>query len=143
MGLVNQLTGIIYPSLCSTFGIFMLRQFMETIPNELLDAARIDGAGEWRIFTTLIIPLTTAPMAALGVFAFLGQWDNFLWPMVVLNSPDKQTLPLLLNGLRSYYWTSYELWCAGSMLTVIPVMIIYAFASKYMIKGVAMSGMKL
>jgi multiple sugar transport system permease protein len=126
----------------STFGIFMMRQFMESIPFELIDAARIDGASEWRIFFRLVLPMSTAPMAALAVFIFLGNWDGYLWPLVVLNSPDKQTLPLVLAGLRSLYWTRYEMWATGSMLTVTPVMIIYAFASRYFIQGIAMTGLK-
>ena len=120
----------------------MMRQFMETLPSELIDAARIDGASEWRIFFQIVIPLSTAPLAALGIFIFLGSWDNFLWPLVVLNSPEKYTIPLLLNGLKSLYWTRYDMWAAGSMLTVVPVLIIYAFASKYFIRGLAMTGMK-
>jgi multiple sugar transport system permease protein len=143
MQIHNNLMGIIVTGFWSTFGIFMLRQFMETIPNEMLDAARIDGSSEWRIFLQIIIPLSGAPMAALTIFNFLGNWDSFLWPLVVLNSPEKQTIPLVLAGLRSLYWTRYDMWSAGSMLTVVPIMILYAFASKHMIKGIAMSGMKL
>ncbi|MCX6047712.1 MAG: carbohydrate ABC transporter permease [Chloroflexi bacterium] len=142
LGLANSLGGIIITGLWSTFGIFMLRQFMETIPFELIDAARIDGASEWRIFLQIIIPLSGAPLAALAVFAFLGNWDSYLWPLVVLSSPEKQTLPLVLAGLRNLWWTRYEMWSAGSMLTVIPVMLVYAFASKYFIRGIAMTGIK-
>ena len=142
IGLSNSLGGIIITGLWSTFGIFMMRQFMETIPFELLDAARIDGASEWRIFFQIVMPLATAPMAALGVFTFLANWDSYLWPLVVLNSPEKQTIPLILAGLRSLYWTRYDMWAAGSMLTVVPVMIIYAFASKWFIRGIAMTGIK-
>lgn len=141
-GLANQLGGIIITGLWSSFGMFMLRQFMESIPFELLDAARIDGASEWRIFGQIVLPLSTAPMAALAVFAFLGNWDSYLWPLVVLSSPDKQTLPLVLAGLRNLWWTRYEMWSAGSMLTVVPVMILYSLASKYFIRGIAMTGLK-
>ena len=142
IGLSNSLGGIIITGLWSTFGIFMMRQFMETIPFELLDAARIDGASEWRIFFQIVMPLATAPMAALGVFTFLANWDSYLWPLVVLNSPEKQTIPLILAGLRSLYWTRYDMWAAGSMLTVVPMMIIYAFASKWFIRGIAMTRIK-
>jgi multiple sugar transport system permease protein len=138
----NQLSGIIVTGLWSTFGLFLMRQFMESIPSELLDAARIDGASEWRIFFTLVLPMSTSALSALTVFIFLFNWDNFLWPLVVLNSPGKQTLPLVLAGLRSLYWTRYEMWAAGSMLTVVPVMLIYIFASKYFIRGLAMTGLK-
>ncbi len=142
LGLANNLGGIIITGLWSSFGMFMLRQFMESIPSELIDAARIDGAAEWRIFGQIVLPLSGAPLAALAVFTFLGNWDSYLWPLVVLSSPDKQTLPLVLAGLRNLWWTRYEMWAAGSMLTVIPVMIIYSLASKYFIRGIAMTGLK-
>ena len=142
LGLNNELSGVIVVALWSTFGMFMMRQFMSTIPSELIDAARIDGAGEWRIFLGIVMPLSTAPMGALAVFTFLGSWDNFLWPLVVLSSPEKQTLPILLAGLRSLYWTRYDMWTAGSMMTIIPVMLLYIAASKYFIRGVAMTGIK-
>ncbi|MDI7277188.1 MAG: carbohydrate ABC transporter permease [Anaerolineae bacterium] len=142
LGLINQLGGIIVTGFWSTFGVFMMRQFMETIPSEIIDAARIDGAGEPRIFFTIIIPMAAAPMAALAIFGFMDNWDSFLWPLVVLNSPNKQTLPLVIAGLRSLYWTRYEMWATGSMLSVVPVMAVYALASKYFIRGIAMSGLK-
>jgi multiple sugar transport system permease protein len=143
LGLTDKLAGVIVTGLCSTFGIFMMRQFMESIPNDLIDAGRIDGASEWWIFLRVILPLAGAPLAALAVFTFLGTWDSFMWPMVVLTSPTNRTLPLVLAGLRSLYWSRYELYAAGSMLTVIPVMILYAAASKQFVRGVAMTGLKL
>ena len=142
LGLQNQLAGIIVTGVWSTFGMFMMRQFMESIPSELIDAARIDGSSEFRIYSQIIIPLSAAPLAALAVFTFLAQWDNYLWPLVVINSPDKQTLPLLLAGLRSLYWSRYDLWTAGSMLTILPVMTLYIFASRHFIQGVAMTGIR-
>ncbi|MXZ40296.1 MAG: carbohydrate ABC transporter permease [Caldilineaceae bacterium SB0666_bin_21] len=142
LNLVNKLWGFIITGLWSTFGVFLMRQFMEVIPYEYLDAARIDGASEWRIFFTIIIPLSTSPMAALGIFAFLANWDSFLWPLVVLNTPDKQTLPLLLAGLRSIYWARYDMWSAGSVMTTVPIILVYAFASKYFIRGMALTGIK-
>lgn len=142
IGLVNSAGGVIVISLWTSFGIFMMRQFMETIPSELLDAARIDGASEWRLFARIALPLVGAPLGALGVFVFLDSWDSFLWPQTVLSSPQNQTLPLLLAGLKSLYWTRYDLWSAGSMLTVVPVMILYAFASRYFIRGIALTGIK-
>jgi multiple sugar transport system permease protein len=140
--LMNTLPGIIVTGLWSTFGIFLMRQFLETLPSELLDAARIDGASEWRIFGQIVIPLAGAPLAALGILTFLGNWDSFLWPSLVLNSPDRQTIPVVLNGLRSLYWSRYDMWTAGAMLTVLPVMTIYAFASRWFIRGIAMTGLK-
>jgi len=142
MGLIDSLGGIIVTGFWSTFGVFMMRQFMESIPSELLDASRIDGASEPRIFFTIIIPMATSPMAALAIFSFMGNWDSFLWPLVVLNSESNKTLPLVLSGLRNLYLTRYEMWAAGSMLSVVPVMTVYAFASKFFIRGLAMTGLK-
>lgn len=141
-GLADNLGGIIVTGFYTAFGIFLMRQFMESIPFELIDAARIDGASEWRIFFTLVLPMSMSPMSALAVFVYLVNWDSFLWPLIVLNSQDNQTLPLVLAGLRNLWWTRYEMWAAGSMLTVVPVMAIYSFASRYFIRGVAMTGMK-
>jgi multiple sugar transport system permease protein len=142
IGLSNKLGGVIVPVLFSTFGIFLMRQFLEGIPSDLIDAGRIDGASEWWIFSRIIIPLSTAPMAALAIFTFLFNWDNFLWPSVVLTSPRSQTLPLVLAGLRSLYWERYDMWAAGSMLTVAPVMLLYAVAQKQFIRGITMTGLK-
>jgi len=142
LGLSNHLGGVIVPGLWSTFGIFLMRQFMEGIPFELLDAARIDGAPEWMIFVQIVLRLSGAPLAALGILTFLGSWDNFLWPSLILNSPDQKTIPLVLNGLRSLYWSRYDMWLAGSMLTIVPVMVIYLLASKQFIRGIAMTGIR-
>lgn len=141
-GLADQLGGIIVTGLYTAFGIFMMRQFMESIPFELIDAARIDGASEWRIFFRIVLPMSLSPISALAVFVFLNNWESFLWPLIVLNSLDKQTLPLVLAGLRNLWWTRYEMWAAGSILSVVPIMIIYSFASRYFIRGIAMTGLK-
>jgi multiple sugar transport system permease protein len=143
LGLVDKLSGIIVTGFWSTFGTFMMRQFMETIPSELIDAARIDGASEWKIYSVLVIPMSAAPLAALAVFVFLGNWDSLLWPVIVINSPENHTLPLLLNHLRNRVFTRYDLLSAASMLTVVPVMIVYGFASKYFVRGIAMTGLKM
>ncbi len=140
--LADELGGIIVTGFFTAFGIFLMRQFMESIPFELIDAARIDGASEWRIFFMLVLPMSLSPMSALAVFVFLSNWDSYLWPLIVLNSLDKQTLPLVLAGLRNLWWTRYEMWAAGSILTVVPIMIIYSFASRYFIRGIAMTGLK-
>jgi len=142
LGLHDSLGGLIVMGLCSTFGIFMMRQFMATIPPELIDAGRIDGASEWWIFGRIIIPLSAAPLAALAVFTFHASWDSFLWPLVVLTSPEVKTLPLALASLTSLYWTRYDLWVTGSCLTVLPTLLIYAVAQKQFVRGIALSGLK-
>ncbi|MDB5074759.1 MAG: binding-protein-dependent transport system inner rane component [Chloroflexi bacterium] len=142
VGLSDSLAGVIVTGFFSTFGIFMMRQFMLTLPLELLEAARIDGASEWRIFSQIVIPLSASPAAALGIFIFLGSWNDYLWPFVVLTSPNNQTLPLFLSGLQGLFITRYDYLIAAGVLSSIPLMLAYAFGSKYMIRGVAMTGLK-
>jgi len=142
IGAADQLIGVILPGLCSAFGIFLMRQFIEAIPGELLDAARIDGASEWRIIFQIVLPLSGAPLAALAVITCLTSWDAFLWPSIVLTSDDRQTIPLVLASLKNLYWTRYDLWMAGAMLTVMPVMAVYLVASKHFIRGIALTGIK-
>jgi multiple sugar transport system permease protein len=141
-GLSDTLAGVIVTGFFSTFGIFMMRQFMLTLPTELLEAARIDGASEWRIFSQIVIPLSASPAAALGIFIFLGTWNDYLWPFVVLTSPNNQTLPLFLSGLQGMFIQRYDYLIAAGVLSSIPLMLAYAFGSKYMIRGVAMTGLK-
>jgi ABC-type glycerol-3-phosphate transport system permease component len=141
-GLSDSLAGVIVTGFYSTFGIFMMRQFILTLPLELLEAARIDGASEWRIFGQIVIPLSASPAAALSIFIFLGTWNDYLWPFVVLTSPGNQTLPLFLTGLQGLFITRYDYLIAAGVLTSIPLMVAYTFGSKYMIRGVAMTGLK-
>ncbi len=143
MGLNDSLGGIIVTGLFSTFGIFMLRQFLFSVPTELLDSGRIDGASEWRIFFQIVIPLATSPMAALGIFVFLGTWNDFLWPSIVLISQDKQTLPIIMNGLQGLYYTQYDYLITAAVVTVVPLMVAYLFGSRHMIQGIAMTGLKM
>jgi multiple sugar transport system permease protein len=141
-GLSDNLAGVIVTGFYSTFGIFMMRQFMLSLPTELLEAARIDGASEWRIFGQIVIPLSASPAAALGIFIFLGTWNDYLWPFVVLTSPGNQTLPLFLSGLQGLFITRYDYLIAAGVLSSIPLMLAYLFGSKYMIRGIAMTGLK-
>jgi ABC-type glycerol-3-phosphate transport system permease component len=143
MGLNNQLAGVIVTGLFSTFGIFMMRQFMFNVPSELIDSGRIDGASEWRIFFQIVVPLSFSPMAALGIFTFLGVWNDFLWPSIVLTTQDRETLPLVVAGLQGYFWQQFDYLIAAAVVTVIPLMIAYLFGSKYMIQGIAMTGLKM
>ncbi len=140
--LVDSLWALVVISLWSTFGIYTMRSFCEGIPTELIEAARIDGAGEFWIYSRVVMPLALAPLTTISVFTFLGQWDNFLFPSVIINSMDKQTLPLFLNGLRSIYWTRYDLWITGSLLTVLPVLVAYALSQRTFVRGAQTSGLK-
>ncbi len=142
LGLVNKLGGLILTSLCSTFGIFLMRQTIETIPNDYLEAARIDGASEFWILVRIIVPLARPAIATLAVFTFLGNWDSFIWPSILLRTQDTKTLPVIVAGMQSLLGVRYTNWAAGSMITVVPVMILFTLAQKQFIKGLAMAGLK-
>jgi multiple sugar transport system permease protein len=142
LGLVNKIMGIILTSLCSTFGIFLMRQAIESIPNDYIEAARVDGASELWILIRVIMPLARPAMATLAVFTFLGNWDSYMWPSILLRSPDTKTLPVVVAGMQSLLGVRYNYWAAGSMLTVVPVMALFVLMRKQFIKGLAMTGLK-
>jgi len=141
-GLLNTYVGAVLPTLASAFGIFLLRQAINQVPRELDEAATIDGAGHFRIFFRIILPNIRPALATLTVFAFMGSWNSFLWPLVVLRSPELQTLPIALAGLQGQYVSDWDVIMAGSVVSVIPMLALYIFAQKYVIQGVASSGIK-
>ena len=138
----NTFWALIIPSAFSPFGIFLMRQFMHSIPDELIDAARIDGASEFGIFFRIVLPLSTAALAALAIFIFIVQWDDFLWPLVIIDEPALYTLPLGLAQFRGRVGTDVGGLAAGSMLAVLPVLMVYFIAQRRFIEGIAMTGMK-
>ncbi len=140
--LVDSLWGLIIPSMVDAFGIFLMRQFIESIPNELIDAARIDGAGEFGIYRRIILPQLGAPMAALGIFTFMGTWNDYLWPLIVITTHEKRTLPLLLTWYSNQHSSRYDLTMAASVLVLLPILIVYIFLQRSIVKGVAMTGFK-
>ncbi len=143
MGLNNTYTAIIVVSLYSSFGIFMMKQFMQDgIPNELLEAARIDGASEMRIFHTIAIPLSINMISALVIFLFLWNWEDFLWPYLVLQDSDKFPIAVALNMFSGQNNTNYGGLFAATAVTIIPIMVVYFIFQKRFIEGVAMSGIK-
>lgn len=139
---INSFLALIIPSAFSPFGIFLLRQFMHSIPDELIDAARIDGASEFGIFFRIVMPLSTAALGALAIFIFIQQWDDFLWPLVIMDDPARYTLPLGLAQFRGRVGTDVGGLAAASMVAVIPVLIVYFIAQRRFIEGIAMTGMK-
>ncbi len=141
-GLLNTYLGALLPTFASAFGIFLLRQAINQVPRELDEAATIDGAGHFRIFFSIVLPNIRPALATLVVFAFMGSWNSFLWPLVVLRSPELQTLPIALAGLQGQYTTEWDVIMAGSVASVIPMLALYIFAQKYVIQGVASSGIK-
>ncbi|MCU1440586.1 MAG: sugar transporter, permease protein [Rhodoglobus sp.] len=141
-GLLNTYLGALLPTFASAFGIFLLRQAINQVPRELDEAATLDGAGHFRIFFSVVIPNIRPALATLTVFAFMGSWNSFLWPLVVLRKPELQTLPIALAGLQGQYTTEWDIIMAGSVVSILPMLALYIFAQKYVIQGVASSGIK-
>jgi multiple sugar transport system permease protein len=141
-GLLNTFVGALLPTCASVFGIFLLRQAINQVPRELDEAAVLDGAGHFRVFGSVILPNIRPALATLTVFAFMGSWNSFLWPLVVLRSPELQTLPIALAGLQGQYVSDWDVIMAGSVVSVLPMLALYIFAQKYVIQGVASSGIK-
>jgi multiple sugar transport system permease protein len=144
LGWLNKYAGLILPGVVSAYGIFLMRQFMLDIPDELLDAARIDGAGEFRIYWQVIIPLSGPALATLGSFNFIGSWNAFLWPLLVVQSRELFTVPLALNSLRTYGMEAqfHNLQMAGTAVSVIPALLMFVALQRYFVRGIALTGLK-
>lgn len=142
MGLVNSYAGILIPVLASIFGIFLIRQYALSIPDSLIEAARIDGATEWETFRKIILPLLYPILATLAIFTFMGTWNDFMWPLIVLTDSEKQTLPVALAALSGEHVQDNELMMAGSVVTVLPVLIVFLAMQRYYMKGIMMGGTK-
>ena len=143
MGLVNKLMAVIIPFSVSNFGIFLMRQFCITIPDDLLDAGRIDGAGEFRIFISIVLPVVTAGATAFGILKFLMTWNDFFWPLLMLYQDKKMTLQVILaTSIDFEMGVRYGYVMALTTLTVLPVLILYGIFQKRIIQGIAMSGLK-
>jgi len=142
LGLVNTYAGVVIPGIASVFGIFLVRQYALSIPQSLLDAARIDGAGELRIFTKVVLPLIRPILVTLAIFTFLGTWNDFLWPLVVLTDDRLYTLPVALANLLGEHVQDVELMMAGAVLTVAPVVVLFAALQRYYLQGIVTSGLR-
>jgi ABC-type glycerol-3-phosphate transport system permease component len=139
---IDTYWSLVIPIAFNPFGIFLLRQFMFSIPNDLVDAARIDGASEFGIFFRIVLPLSKAALAALAIFTFIHHWDNFLWPFVMISERDLYTLPLGLAQFRGRVGVDIGPTAAGAMVTVLPVLAVYLAAQRQFIEGIAMTGLK-
>jgi multiple sugar transport system permease protein len=143
LGLVNTYPGLILPFLVGPFGVFLTRQFMYGIPDELLEAARIDGANEWRIFTRIVLPITAPVLATLGILTFLGSWNSFLYPLVMAQEPQMYTLPVALATFATgQYQADHGMLMAGSLVLVLPVLIIFILFQRWITEGIATTGLK-
>ncbi|MEV4621628.1 carbohydrate ABC transporter permease [Asanoa sp. NPDC049573] len=143
MGLTNSYAGLILPFLVGPFGVFLMRQFLQSIPDDLIEAARVDGAGEFRIFFRVVLPLCRPALATLGILTFLASWNNFLWPLVVASTEDKYTLPVAL-ALYSIGQnkTDFGLLLAGAVVVVVPVLVVFLILQRHFMRGIATTGLK-
>ncbi len=142
LGLINSLWGLVIFSAVDAFGIFMLRQFCETLPNELLDAARIDGASEWQIYLRIILPQLGAPLATLGILGFMQTWNAYLWPMIVLQKIEVRTLPIILTWFNSTHTGQGALVMAATVMIIVPILIVFLFFQRWIVQGFTMTGFK-
>jgi multiple sugar transport system permease protein len=142
LGWINTYQGLIAPGIFTAFGTFLLRQFFLTLPRDLEEAAFIDGATHLTVFLRIILPLARPALATLAVFAFMGSWNSFLWPLFIVRNEVLMTLPVGLATLHGRWLTQWNLVMAGSVITVIPMLIIYLFAQRYFVRGVVLSGLK-
>ena len=142
LGLVDSYPALILPLIASPFGVFLLRQSLLTLPRELEEAAFVDGANHWMVFTRIVLPNVKPALATFGVFAFMASWNSFLWPLVIVSSDSMMTLPLGLSSLHGRYSTAWNLVMAGSTLSLLPIVAVYLVAQRYVVQGVAQSGLK-
>ncbi|MBM2845774.1 MAG: carbohydrate transporter rane protein 2, family [Bacteroidetes bacterium] len=142
MGVINSYVGVIIPGMASVYGIFLIRQFAQSIPDSLIEAARIDGATDFRIYWTLILPLCKPVLITLAIITFMGTWNDFLWPLIVMTDDSMYTLPVAIANLSLEHVQDVELMMAGSVITIAPVLILFAAVQKYYISGIMAGGVK-
>jgi multiple sugar transport system permease protein len=142
MGLVNTYAGVVIPYLANVLGIFMIRQYVLSIPDELLHAARVDGASELRIFWNVVMPVARPILVTLAAFTFLSAWNDFMWPLVVLSDDQRYTLPVALANLSGEHVQDTELMMAGSVLTILPALIVFLIFQRAYIRGILSGSVK-
>lgn len=142
LGWLDTIWALVVPGAAGAFGVFFMRQFFTAIPIEYEESARIDGASPWRIFTKIVLPNARPALVTLAVLSFLANWNDFVWPIYVLFSPERMTLPVGLSKLQGAYSIDYPVIMAGAAIAAVPVLILYIFVQRYVIEGVASSGVK-
>ena len=142
LGLINHYASVILPSIFKPFAVFMLVQQMRTIPGDYLDAAKIDGASIFRIYRSVMLPLCVPTLATLSITTFMESWNDYLWPLLMLTDRAKMTLPIALSTLNGQYNTEYNVLMAGSLISMIPILLLYIFAQKYFKNGLMAGGIK-
>jgi multiple sugar transport system permease protein len=142
LGLLNNLWGLIIPSFIDAFAVFLMRQFIVSVPNDEIWSARVDGASEWRIYRSIVLPQLRAPLATLGLLTFMFHWNAYLWPLIVLTEQDKRTLPIILTWYSDQHSSQENLVMAASVLIVVPVLIVFAMSQKWIVRGLTLTGGK-
>ncbi|MFI6504647.1 carbohydrate ABC transporter permease [Nonomuraea typhae] len=142
LGLVDTYFALLAPTIASAFGVFLLRQAINQVPKEFDEAAVLDGAGHFRIFLYIVVPLIRPALATFAIFGFMASWNSYLWPLIIIKSPEFMTLPLGLATLHGQFTTQWDVVMAGSVISVVPILILYVFAQKHVIASVAQTGLK-
>jgi multiple sugar transport system permease protein len=142
IGLVNNPLGVILPSIADVFGIFLMRQFISSLPSELEDAARVDGASEWQVFWRIVMPLSRPAVATVAIFSFVGAWNAFLWPLIVLSRRELLTLPVGVATLQQEFTQNIGMVMAGAAVGAIPMIVLFLLFQRYFLEGVRVGGLK-
>ena len=142
LGLLNSYIGLIFPGLMTGFGVFLMKQFFESVPDDYLDAARVDGVSEFRIYTDVVLPLVVPALSALAIFTFLGNWTAFLWPLIVTSEAGLYTVPLGLASFSGEFTSEWEMIMTGAAVATIPTLIVFLALQRYIIRGVILEGLK-
>ncbi|MBI9048927.1 MAG: carbohydrate ABC transporter permease [Anaerolineaceae bacterium] len=142
LGLINNLLALIIPAAIDAFGIFLFKQFATSIPNELLDAARVDGAGEFRIFRQIVLPQFGPALATFGMLTFMFNWNAYLWPLIILTEQKVRTLPIILTWFQNRMVSNDHITMAASVLIILPVLIVFLFAQRWIVEGITLTGSK-
>ena len=140
LGWINTYEGLIIPTAFTAFGTFLLRQYFLSIPRELEEAARVDGASYFQVWSRIIMPLASPAIATLAVFSFMGAWNSFLWPFIMVNTPEMRTLTVALRSFQTDYGTEWGLMMAGSLIAMLPMLVIFLMAQRYFVRGIATTG---
>ena len=141
-GLLDTFTGLILPSLANAFGVFLMRQSMMTLNDSYLESAMLDGASLYRIFFIIVLPMVAPTLATMVLLAFMGSWNSYLWPLIVLSSTDKQTLQVVLGNMNGMYKNNEHVLMAGAVLTILPILFVYLLTQRKVDSGIALGGLK-
>jgi len=141
-GLLDNLGGVILPGIVAAFGVFMMTQFYKSLPKELEEAAMMDGLGRWGIFFRIVLPISQTQLLTLALLTFQGEWNAFMWPLLILRTPEMFTLPIGLQWFRGEYYTLYSIVLAGSLFNTIPILILFFLFQRYFVQGIATTGLK-